>query len=118
MGGKGVYLEKLEHVNWEDVEEIEARSGIFRKIVTIGDIQVVRYRYLPGSEFETHSHPEEQLTIGIAGELIFNIDEDVFKFVKGDISHVPGNVPHSAENGGKVEAVTLNIYHPPRGSAP
>ena len=111
-------MERMGHINWNDIPEIEAKPGIFRKIVTMGSIQIVQYRYTPGSIFESHLHPEEQLTIGIKGELDLTVGDSTYKFLEGDIAHVPGNIPHSAVNRGKDEAVTLNIYNPPRRSAP
>lgn len=111
-------MERMGHINWNDIQEVEAKPGIFRKIVTMGGIQIVQYRYLPGSIFDVHYHPEVQMTIGISGKLLFTVGDKTFKFVEGDIAHIPGNIPHSAVNKGKEEAVTLNIYNPARRSAP
>jgi len=108
----------IEKINWSDIDEVEARPGIFRKSLTMGNMQVVQYRYLPGSVFEAHSHPEEQMTIGLTGELEFEVGGRIFDFTKGDVVHVPSNVPHSAVNRGSEEALTLNIYHPARKVAP
>ncbi|MGA1848328.1 MAG: cupin domain-containing protein [Thermoplasmatota archaeon] len=100
--------------DWKDIEEFRAREGIFGKLLEKGTIQVILYRYLPGSVFETHSHPEEQMTIGMEGELEFEIDDEKVIFGPGSIAHIPGGAPHSAVNRGKEEAITINIYSPPR----
>ena len=81
-------------------------------------IQVVQYRYLTDSVFEVNYHPEVQVTIGIKGELVFTVGEGTFRFIEGDIAHIPGNIHHSAVNRGEKEAVTLNIYNPARRTAP
>ena len=111
-------MKEMESIKWSDVEEVEARAGIYRRTVTMGSIQVVMYRYLPGSVFEEHSHPEEQLTIGERGSLEFIVGGRRSIFGEGDIVHIPPDVPHAAANRGDVEAVTLNVYSPVRGSAP
>lgn len=108
----------VDRINWDDVEEVEARKGIFRKTVTMGTIQIVLYRYLPGSVFEKHSHPEEQMTIGIEGGLEFVIGGIRSSFTDGDIVHIPPNIGHSAINKGEFEAITLNIYNPARRESP
>jgi quercetin dioxygenase-like cupin family protein len=105
-------------INWDEVEEVEARKGIFSKTVTMGKIQIVLYRYLPGSIFEVHSHPEEQMTIGIEGELEFSVGGIRSSFKEGDVVHIPSNIGHSAINRGNIAAVTLNIYNPARRESP
>ncbi|MGA1866746.1 MAG: cupin domain-containing protein [Thermoplasmatota archaeon] len=106
------------HLNFNCVEEVEARPGIFRKSVTMGSIQVVLYRYLPGSVFEVHSHPEEQMTICLEGALEFDVGGKPFNFTKGSVVHVPTEAPHGAINRTAEEALTLNVYHPARRKAP
>jgi quercetin dioxygenase-like cupin family protein len=108
-GRKKMYL-----TDWKDIPEFRAREGIFGKLLERGVIQVIQYRYLPGSVFETHSHPEEQMTIGIQGSLDFEIDGKRVEFGSGSIAHIHGGAPHSAVNRGREEAITINIYSPPR----
>ncbi|MBN1389383.1 MAG: cupin domain-containing protein [Candidatus Thermoplasmatota archaeon] len=117
-GKGGVCVNDAEHLNFNDVEEVDARPGIFRKTITMGSIQVVQYRYLPGSVFEAHSHPEEQMTIALEGGLEFDVGGKPFDLTKGDVVHVPPEVPHGAVNRTAEEALTLNIYHPARRKAP
>ena len=115
---RGLCEKEMADINWSDVEEVEARAGVYRKSLTLGGIQIVMYRYLPGSIFEEHSHPEEQLTIGERGSLEFTVGGRRSMFRSGDIVHIPSDVPHGAVNRGEEEAVTLNIYHPARRAAP
>jgi quercetin dioxygenase-like cupin family protein len=100
--------------DWKDISEFMAREGIFGKLAESGTIQVIQYRYLPGSVFEEHSHPEEQMTIGIEGDLEFEIEGKKVLLGPGSIAHIPGGAPHSAVNKGDVQAITINIYSPPR----
>jgi quercetin dioxygenase-like cupin family protein len=104
----------MEISNWRDLEEVESRPGIFRKILTLGNLQIIQYRYGPGSVFEEHSHPEEQMTIILAGSLDFRIGGKEAKMENGDIAHIPGGVPHEAINNGRDDALTWNIYTPPK----
>jgi quercetin dioxygenase-like cupin family protein len=96
------------------IDEVEARPGIFRKVYTRGSLQMIVYRYTPGSVFESHSHPEEQLSLGMKGDLMFTIGRKRVEFGPGSIAHIPGGVPHSAINIGSEEAVTVNVYTPPK----
>lgn len=98
----------------DDLEEVEARPGIYRRVLTAGNIQLVWYRYVVGSVFEPHEHPEEQLTLGIRGSLDFKIDGREVPIGPGSMVHIAGGINHSAINRGEEEALTLNIYTPPR----
>jgi quercetin dioxygenase-like cupin family protein len=100
--------------NWDDLDELESRPGIFRQVYTESKLQVVRYRYGPGSEFETHSHPEEQMTIGLSGQLEFVMNGKTHMLGPGDVFFIPGDVPHSARNIGDVEVLTLNFFSSPK----
>lgn len=100
--------------NWDRLEENESRAGIFRQVYTAGKLQVVRYRYAPGSAFESHDHPEEQMTIGLSGELQFEMAGAVHLLGPGDVFFIPGGTSHSARNLGDGEAVTLNFFSAPK----
>ncbi|MDG6225684.1 MAG: cupin domain-containing protein [Candidatus Thermoplasmatota archaeon] len=104
----------MDPIRWENIKEIETRPGVFRRVFTAGSLQVIRYRYAPGSVFEDHSHTEEQLTIGIEGELKFTIGGSTSTFGSGDLVHIPGGAHHSATNRSGSDAVTLNVYTPPK----
>jgi len=104
----------METTKWKDLQEVEVRPGIFRRAYTKGDLQMLVYRYAPGSVFETHSHPEQQLTIGLEGMLDFTIGTSSREFGPGCFIHIPGRMPHSAVNNGPDDALTINIYTPPK----
>jgi len=78
---------------------------------------MIVYSYAPGSVFESHSHPEEQLSIGVKGHLVFTVGKRMIEFGPGSVAHIPGGIPHGAVNTGSEEAVTYNIYTPPKEEA-
>lgn len=100
--------------NWSRMEEVESRDGIFRQVFTAGNLQVVRYRHLPGSVYGSHSHPGDQMTIVLAGSLEFDIAGEKLVVGPDDLAHIPGGVPHGATTLGDEEAVTLNFFSPPK----
>ncbi len=104
----------MEKANWDTLEEVQSRPGIFRHIFTAGRLQVVHYRYEPGSVFEAHTHPEEQLTVGLAGVLEFDVAGEKHLLGPGDLVHLPGGVPHGARNVGPEACITLNFSSPPK----
>ena len=61
----------------------------------------------------THSHPHEQMGMGLEGEYELIIGDEARVVRAGDVYLIPSNVPHSARalNG---PARALDLFHPVR----
>ena len=44
-----------------------------------------------------HSHPHEQISYVVSGELLFFLDEEENRLSPGDIIKVPPNLPHTVQ---------------------
>ncbi len=99
-------------IDWEGREFAELRPGIRGSTIVSADLTVTLYRYAPGSAWEQHRHPEDQLTVVLEGEIVFRTDAGELRLGPGAQVLIPGGVPHSAE-AGPAEVVTLNVW-PPR----
>jgi quercetin dioxygenase-like cupin family protein len=90
----------------------EVRPGIFGATTDTEQLTVTVYRYEPGCEWETHAHPEDQVTfVAEGGTVDFVVDGRPAPMGPGDLAVIPGGVPHSAtvaEAGAAV--VTLNVW--------
>ena len=66
-----------------------------------------------GAAVPTHSHPHEQMGMGLEGEFELVLDGETRIIRTGDAYCIPSNVPHSARsvNG---PARALDIFHPAR----
>lgn len=85
-----------------------------------------RYRVIPGeqmtiafiemaphAEVPRHTHPQEQITVVLEGEITFTVGEDVHLLTPGMALLIPGDVPHSAKAGPQ-GARTVEVFAPPR----
>jgi quercetin dioxygenase-like cupin family protein len=99
-------------IDWEGREFAEVRPGIRGSTIVSRDLTVTLYRYAPGSAWEEHRHPEDQLTVVLKGEILFRTGGQELRLGPGAQVLIPGNVLHSAE-AGRDEVVTLNVW-PPR----
>jgi unsaturated pyranuronate lyase len=99
-------------IDWEGREFSERRPGISGATIVSRDLTVTLYRYAPGSSWEEHRHPEDQLTVVLAGEIVFTTGDEELRLGPGAQVLIPGGVPHSAQ-AGPAEVVTLNVW-PPR----
>lgn len=95
-------------IDWDREEFVEARPGIFGATVHTPQLTAILYRYSPGSAWEEHRHPQDQMTTVIEGAVDFVVDGTPVRLTPGQLATIPGGIPHSAtvpESG----AVTLNI---------
>jgi len=100
-------------IDWVGREFAELRPGIRGSTIVSADLTVTLYRYAPGSAWEEHRHPEDQLTVVLSGEIVFRTGGEELRLGPGAQVLIPGGVPHSATVGA-AEVVTLNVW-PPRG---
>jgi quercetin dioxygenase-like cupin family protein len=99
-------------IDWDGREFAELRPRIHGATIVSDDLTVTMYRYGPGSEWEEHHHPEDQLTIVVEGEIAFISAGAELRLGPGQQVLIPGGVPHSAR-AGAADVVTLNVW-PPR----
>jgi len=75
-------------------------------------LTVTVYRYEPGCAWETHSHPEDQVTyIAEGGTVEFVVDGRPTPLSPGQLAVLPGGMPHSASvptDGQRV--VSINVW--------
>jgi quercetin dioxygenase-like cupin family protein len=88
-------------------------AGVERRTQNTPGATVARYRFQPAASFPRHVHDQEQITIVLAGQLTFDIGDDVCEMGAGDVVLVPGGVAHGLTAGADgAEIVALII--PPR----
>lgn len=94
------------------------QPGISRQVIHGEEQTVVRYRYEPGAVFPRHSHPQEQVTIVLQGEIEFDLDGELVRLGPGEIVLIPRNMPHGARVLGQVRVETINTLSPKRADHP
>ncbi|MEP6642434.1 MAG: cupin domain-containing protein [Gaiellales bacterium] len=99
-------------IDWGSREFAPLRPDITGSTIVSADLTVSMYRYGPGSRWEEHHHPEDQLTIVMSGEIVLHAGSEALRLGPGEQVLIPGGVPHSA-TAGSGEVVTLNVW-PPR----
>jgi quercetin dioxygenase-like cupin family protein len=95
-----------------DGEFTEVRPGIFGATQHTEQLTVTVYRYEPGCRWETHAHPEDQVTyVTEGGTVDFVVDGEPRPLSAGELAIIPGGVPHSASVPADGERViTLNVW--------
>jgi quercetin dioxygenase-like cupin family protein len=99
-------------MHWAAQEFTEVRPGIFGATVDTEQLTVTVYRYEPGCEWETHAHPEDQVTTVLEGGVVdFVVGGKPARLGPGELAVIPGGIPHSATVAADGErVVTLNVW--------
>ena len=97
-------------LDWAAQAFASARPGIDAATVDSEQLTVTTYRYAPGSSWEEHAHPEDQVTIVVSGGAIrFDVGGTEILLRPGQLALIPGGVPHTAAVEER-EVVTLNVW--------
>jgi quercetin dioxygenase-like cupin family protein len=96
-------------------------SGLARKDVLEGirvgsvrleKLMLTHFTFEEGAAVPPHSHPHEQITLLIEGEMEFTFDGETRKIHAGDGCAVPPNVTHSVR--AVTRATAVDCWHPIR----
>ncbi|MEX2542462.1 MAG: cupin domain-containing protein [Trueperaceae bacterium] len=94
-------------------------AAIERRRLTGERLELIDYRYQPGSTFPMHAHESEQLTVVLAGELVFVFEEGEERLQPGEALLIEGGRPHGAYvPAGASVTHTYNVFTPVRERPP
>lgn len=99
-------------LEYSDIAPREIAPGFSARFVHTQSMTIARVDIRRDARLPSHSHPHEQLTTVLSGELELTIAGEVRVLRPGMVAFIPGGVPHSAH------AVTacdvLDVFHPVR----
>lgn len=100
------------YFTWESVP-LEAMSDVISRKVISGDRAMVAQVFLKkGAVVPEHHHEPEQITYILEGALKFEIEGKEVVVNKGEVLHIPSNVPHRAV--ALEDTLDLDVFAPPR----
>lgn len=102
-------MDRPQVVDWSEQEFTEVRPGIFGATIHTAQLTATCYRYVPGSRWEEHRHPQDQITSVVAGEIDFIVDGQPVTLRAGQTAALPGDTPHAA-TAGEQGAETINVW--------
>jgi quercetin dioxygenase-like cupin family protein len=97
---------------WESIRKEQMNDSIWRKVVngekmTMAQICIIKDGIVP-----VHQHDNEQMSYVIEGALKFDIAGQEVTVRKGEILHIPSNVPHGVV--ALEDTLNLEIFVPVR----
>jgi quercetin dioxygenase-like cupin family protein len=96
-------------IDWDQQAYAEVRPGVFGATIHTPQLTATLYRYEPGSSWEEHEHPQDQVTTVLAGAIDFLVAGQPVHLEMGQLAALPGGTLHSATVPAS-GATTLNVF--------
>jgi len=100
--------------NWNELEEVMVRTGVYRKGFTGEGATMAIHRFLPEHKPQPHKHHYEQLVFIMKGKIKFHVGDEFVILEEGGLLVVPPNVEHWGELIGNEEVINLDVFTPVR----
>jgi quercetin dioxygenase-like cupin family protein len=100
------------YTSWDDVPLEQMSELISRKIVTGEKAMVAQVFLKKDAVVPEHFHESEQITYILEGALKFELEGRSVVVRKGEVLHIPSNVPHRAV--ALEDTLDLDIFSPIR----
>ncbi|MFN7996881.1 MAG: cupin domain-containing protein [Bryobacteraceae bacterium] len=102
----------MELYTWDAIPKEVLSERIGRKIITGEKAMVAQVFLAKGAIVPEHQHESEQLTYILEGALQFQLEGREVVVSKGQVLHIPSNVPHRAV--ALEDTLDLDIFSPIR----
>lgn len=96
----------------DDLPATEMLPGVFRRTVYLDNVMLTFFDLEPGGVVPEHTHPHEQISYVLEGEMVFTLGDETRTLRAGEGATIPPNVPHSATFPGPARVV--DAWHPVR----
>lgn len=96
----------------DDLPATEMLEGVFRRTVYLDNVMLVFFDIEPGRTVPEHTHPHEQISYVLEGEMVLTLDGEVRTLRAGEGATILPHVPHGATFPGPARLV--DIFHPVR----
>jgi quercetin dioxygenase-like cupin family protein len=98
--------------SWDEVKTEVMNPNVKRKVITGEKAMVAQVFITNGGVVPEHRHESEQLTYIMEGALEFELEGRTVVVRKGEVLHIPSNVPHRAV--ALEDTLDLDIFSPIR----
>ncbi len=82
-------------IQLDDLEEREIIPGFHARFVHSDHMTLASWRIEAGAILKLHSHPHEQVTLVIEGQLELTMEGETRTLGPGAVAVIPANIPHN-----------------------
>ena len=101
-------------VVWDRMPWEQVREGVERKLCLGAQATLALHRVSAAAVNVAHAHPQEQFVYVLAGQLEYEVGDEVHRLNAGDVLVVPSNTVHRSQTVSGEPAVTLDVFAPKR----
>lgn len=102
----------MQQINLDEIEERELVSGFKVRFVHSENMTLSYWSIEAGAELPEHSHPHEQVTNVLEGELILTVDNESKRLGPGAVVIIPPNAVHSGKS--VTQSRVIDVFYPIR----
>ena len=102
----------MKQYSWETVKQEPMKQGIWRKVISGEKAMIAQDFIAKGAVVPMHQHESEQLSYIVEGALKFELEGREVVVKKGEVLHIPSNVPHMAV--ALEDTLDLDVFSPIR----
>lgn len=99
-------------VSWDEMAVRTPRTGAEGRIVHGDTMSLAVWNFDAQVDLPRHSHPHEQITHVIAGEIDLTVGDETRRLVAGMSALIPGGTEHSVHT--QTRATVVDAFHPVR----
>ncbi len=99
-------------VDLSTLSEKEVVSGFHGKFVHSENMTTSFWRIEAGAALPEHAHPNEQVSVVVAGEFEMTLDGERLQLEKGKVAVIPANVKHSGR--ALTDCEIMDVFYPVR----
>ena len=99
-------------VDLSTLSEKEVVSGFHGKFVHSENMTTSFWRIEAGAALPEHAHPNEQISVVVAGNFEMTLDGETLLLEKGKVALIPANVKHSGR--ALTDCEIMDVFYPVR----
>jgi len=84
----------MRHMVIKDAKSKELAPGVVLREAHLDNVMVTFVELAEGSVVPEHSHPHEQISVVVAGRLLFKVEGEEREVGPGEVVLLPSNTPH------------------------
>lgn len=92
---------------------LERNPGVNLRTAWMEHLMLSQVDFAPNADALTHSHPEEQISVVVRGEITMTVGGETRLLKPGDSILIPGDVLHGGKAGAE-GATVIDVFSPVR----
>ena len=109
----GIEISSPQIFSWDEIDRYRFDEDDSEgQIISGAHMHLLRAVFEPGSIYPMHSHPHEQFSLLLSGQILLTVGDETREIGPGDGWYAAGNVPHGGQIIGDEKAVFIDVYSP------